>query len=228
MNTTSRLFSRVQRYLRLCSLASLLIVFSTASAWGDFAIVQLITNVGTGGGLNPAIGWEFTPVRPIQVTKLGYYDAYFDGLLTSHELGIFEVSGQTLLTSSIIEAGVSAPLEGPSISGGGFRYVSTAPVVLMPGSNYIMAATPVGYIDQTADFSPTENGHHLETAPDITYIQGRYNFFEPPGLEFPEDTFAQSTFGPSFQFVVVPEPSAVVLAAIGMAFVALAFRRKSA
>jgi hypothetical protein len=228
MNTTSRLTFRVPRRLRLGALASLLLAFSTASAWGDFAIVKLTTNVGTAGGATAAIGWEFTPIRPIQITKLGYFDANFNGLITAHELGIFAVSGETLLTSSTIEAGVDAPLEGPAISGGGFRYVSTTPVVLMPGSNYIIAATPVGYIDQTASFSATESGQHLETAPDIAYIQGRYNYLEPPGLEFPEDTFGQSEFGPSFQFVVVPEPSAVVLAATGLAFGALAFRRRTA
>lgn len=198
-----------------------------ASARAEFAVVQLITNVGGGGAGHPAIGWEFTLVRPIRITKLGYFDAHFDGLETSHELGIFSVTTESLVTTASIEAGVSAPIEGAHVAGGGFRYVSAPSVVLTPGTNYIIAATPVGYIDQTASFQPIGNDHELETAPDIIYIQGRFNFFEPPGLEFPEDEYPNVEFGPSFQFEVVPEPATCVMAlsaAVGL-FIASSRRR---
>ncbi len=191
-------------------------LLAVASARAEFAVVQLTTNHGVIGGGNPAIGWEFTPARPILITKLGYFDAHFNGFVTSHELGIFSVATESLVTSALIDAGLSAPIEGPHVAGGGFRYVSAPSVVLTPGTNYIIAATPVGYIDQTASFQPIGNNHQLETAPDILFIQGRYNYFEPPGLEFPEDESPNVEFGPSFQFEVVPEPATYLPCAFAM------------
>ncbi len=153
-----------------------------------------------------------------------YFDAHYDGFRTSHDLGIFRVATKSLVTSATIDAGVSAPIEGAHVAGGGFRYVSALSVVLTPGTNHIIAATPVGYIDQTASFQPIDNNHQLETAPDILFIQGRYSFFEPPGLEFPEDEFPNVKFGPSFQFEVIPEPSTYALGAFAL-LTLLAFRR---
>ena len=198
---------------------------SANSAQGEFAVLQLITNIGGGGAGHPTIGWEFAPVRPILITKLGYYDSLQNGLTNSHQLGIFEEASHVLLTSTSIAAGIAAPLEGPTVSGGGFRYVPVTPLVLNPGMHYIIAATPIGYIDNTAQYQPIGNAHYLETAPDITFIQGRYNFFVPPGLAYPVDESPNVAFGPSFQFTVVPEPSTLTLLGIAIALVAVSRKR---
>src|SRR6185369_9607000 len=96
---------------------SFLCLCSANSAQAEFAVVRLITNIGTAGGVNPVIGWEFAPVRPILITKLGYYDSGLNGLTNSHQLGIFEEASRALLTTTSIAAGIAAPIEGPLVSG---------------------------------------------------------------------------------------------------------------
>jgi hypothetical protein len=220
--------TRSHRSFLRALVVTVVILGTTKCAHADFAVLQIITNVGTAGGVNPTIGWEFIPLRPIRVTKLGYFDAHFDGLLASHDLGMFDVATRALLTRGTVPSGFAAPIEGPAVAGGGFRYVSVPEVVLEPGNNYVIAATPANYLDQAADYDTNHpNNYYLQTAPDIAFVDGRYNFFSPPGLAFPNSEFNVTAFGPSFQFVIVPEPPTSAIIAIGVAILFLTRRRNN-
>jgi hypothetical protein len=194
-------------------------------ALAEFSVAELATGVGTTGGGNPMIGWEFKATAEIQVTKLGFYDSGQDGLLTSHTLGLFDAATQSLLASVTISAGSVAPIEGPlvilspahPIPIGGFRYVNIPPALLPAGHDYVVGATAAGYVDSTANYSPTRDV--LQTASEIMFVQGRYTFFGPQGFQFPANVFPSADFGPAFEFNAVPEPSAVVL--LAWAFVGL-------
>ena len=81
---------------------------------------------------NISTGWEFSVSGNITVNELGYYDSGDDGLNRSHEVGIFRLSDNTLLTSATVPSGVGATLDN------GFRYVPVPNTFLGPGSYAIM------------------------------------------------------------------------------------------
>ena len=65
---------------------------------------------GSFGGGDVTLGWEFTVTQPVGITGLGYYDYNSDGLVSSHEVGIFNLSG-TLLVSASIPSGTVGELQ---------------------------------------------------------------------------------------------------------------------
>ena len=81
------------------------------------------------------IGWQFTVgANPIAVTELGFQDFGLDGLLASHQVGIWRLSDQVLIDSVVVPSGVSGTLDGF------FRY---APLVsrstLASATTYVIA-----------------------------------------------------------------------------------------
>jgi hypothetical protein len=95
---------------------------------------------GTLGGdpsFKGTVGYRFTASTALTVSALGFFDDQEDGLLSSHEVGIFAATSQQLLGSATIAAGSSAYLQG------GFRWVSISPFTLTPG-DYVIAATLPG------------------------------------------------------------------------------------
>jgi hypothetical protein len=64
---------------------------------------------------NGMFGWSFYVMEPITVTGVGWYDEGLDGLIYSHEIGIWQnLQGQVHpLASARVEAGTNAPLNGP-------------------------------------------------------------------------------------------------------------------
>lgn len=177
-------------------------------------------------GSNPqvgyTIGWDFTVTNgPIFVSHLGYYDYAGDGLGGSHEVGIFDSSGN-LLASNTVAAGVTELLVGdPTL--GWFRYHAlSTDLVLQPGSTYRIGG--VGSDNDAAQNSPqnltvgtrlvlgdsysTPTGTGVLTFP-TTFISG------------PENPFS----GPNFLYI--PEPSTVMLFATGGFWLFLRRNRRS-
>jgi hypothetical protein len=141
------------------------------------------------------LGYAFTVSSPISVTSLGLFDFQNDGLAQSHAVTVWTSTGTQLLQVTI-PAGTGATLTD------GFRYVSIAPFLLVPGTYTIG-----GFYGGDTDFS-------LDAASSITGASGlSYGGTRSAiGFTFPSgDAFVvpNSYFGPNFQFITgvgVPTP----------------------
>lgn len=92
-------------------------------------------------------GWEFTPAVDIEVTALGYFDAYQNGLLRTRRVGIFDGTDDRLIASVTVGR--------ESILDGAFRWEPLGmPVVLEAGRSYLAGseyARGDGLYDPTGD-----------------------------------------------------------------------------
>lgn len=98
------------------------------------------------------VGYRFSTSRDLTISALGFFDDQEDGLLSSHDVGIFAAGSQALLASTTIAAGSSAYLQG------GFRWAALTPLTLSPGT-YVIAATLPG---DPATFDPV---HYSASSP---------------------------------------------------------------
>src|SRR6185437_4831895 len=72
------------------------------------------------------IGFQFRTLETVSVSALGYYDDGGDGLLTPHNVGIFDSNG-VLQAATFLTSGTTTPLVGQ------FRYQDITPVLLPAG-----------------------------------------------------------------------------------------------
>ncbi|MGE5647903.1 MAG: DUF4082 domain-containing protein [Acidobacteriota bacterium] len=155
------------------------------------------------------LGFQFTPNAPLTVTSLGYYDEGGDGLLASHEIGIFDAGGN-LLASATVGFGTAAPLIG------NFRYVPIAPLTLSGSLTYTIAATTGGFAGDPWAFGTAGSITGLTVNPliGIAPDAGRYIYPGANALVYPTNTFTYTLYaGPNFGFesTAVPEPGTFVL-----------------
>lgn len=163
------------------------------------------------------VGWQFTANSDISVTALGAYDFGGDGISDSHDIGIFRVSDQALVTSTTLVAGTSGLLDGD------FRYVSLASAIDLAIGDYVILMT----VSEISNDPQRIFVSSFATAPEITWVQSANGVGStlayPPASDFGG---FNGVFGPNFQFdaISVPEPS--TLALLGIAGLAAAWRRK--
>jgi len=173
-----------------------------------------------GGGVS-TFGWQFTARSAIQISSLGLYDnpSAFDGgfpgdgLLDSHEIGIWDVAEPSIpLVSTFIPAGTGAPLLN------GFRFVDIGPVTLTTNHDYVIAALypshdPISQDETTGSFNNPD--FVLTVSPKIEFGGYRVNpdvsIFAFPEHYEPGVLYA---FGPNF--TIVPEPSSLALSLLGL------------
>jgi hypothetical protein len=132
---------------------------------------------------NTTLGYAFTVSSPISVTSLGLFDFQNDGLAQSHAVTIWTSTGTQLLQVTI-PAGTGVTLTD------GFRYVSNAPFLLVPGTYTIG-----GFYAGDSDFSL--DGASITGASGLSYVGTRSAI----GFTFPSgDAFVDlnSYFGPNF------------------------------
>ena len=116
--STPPIFSQAIRSKLINSLATIVggtaLVLSTAgssSALSPTFSFSSPVELEFSGNYN--IGTEFTVgSNDIVVDQLGFYDKDQDGLQVSHQVGIWDVSTQSLVASTTIPSGTSAPLDG--------------------------------------------------------------------------------------------------------------------
>jgi hypothetical protein len=162
------------------------------------------------------LGYAFTLSSPVTVTNLGVFDDAIDGLAQSHDVTIWTSTG-TQLVQATIPAGIGAILTD------GFRYVSIAPFLLVPGTYTIG-----GFYGESlfADVTQIE-ASSITGASGVSYGGSRsgLTFVFPSGDIF---GLANSYFGPNFQFTTgVPTPdSGSTVSLLGFGLLGLAALRR--
>ncbi len=156
-------------------------------------------------GFGYSLGYEFMANSNITVTALGYF---VDTTLTeSHDVGLYDMTTQTLLASTTIVNGDTMVAN--------FAYSAIAPVMLTAGDDYAIVGTS-GFNDKYA-FDPTS----FSTDPRISFVQSAYNPFNGNTLSFPDvfDPTVTGYFGPNFMIApsgIVPEPSTLTLGGLAV------------
>lgn len=203
------------------TLALLVVTMSvTAPAWAGPAIDFTGTVIAGNEGSSPGgvRGWVFDvlPSAGIAISHLGVYDRDADGLGEAHDVGIWNSIG-TLVATGTVPAGIAAPLDSNDL----FRLVDIVDVNLPQAGNYVIGAYYSNLVD---GFDSQVSG--LTTHPSISYT-GKLFLLNVAGLQQPTTSAGQQPgyFGPSFE--VVPEPSTLALAALGLLGIALRRRSKA-
>jgi len=174
------------------------------------------------------VGWSFRTRSDVLVDRLGVLDWGNDGLTVPHWVGIWDSSGR-LLTSSLVERGVTEPLVE------GYRFATIAPTLLHADQTWTIGAT-VGF--RLPLVIPGEESSGLVEMPDafpygIPPLDVRMHpsvevlapalgspagsgGMEPPGtLMYPTSAFAaEFAYVPNFQ--IVPEPGLCLLGVIAV------------
>ena len=172
---------------------------------------------GTGTNNNQSVGWQFDVLNPITVDALEWYDPTGNGLSTAHTVGIWDASG-VLLTSALIPAGATAPLDGLF-----FRSVAITPVSLLVGNGYIIGGENLA---ANADRLACSCGLGGEGTPLQQTVDTRLAFVNATSSElgagFTRPSFLSTSregfYGPNFSAAAaVPEPSSVALLSLGVA-----------
>lgn len=193
-----------------CALAFPLVLAATGSIYGS----QIAFEFGTAPTTtdNPlSLGFQFTTDTALVISTLGYYDDGGDGLLTSHEVGIFDANG-TLLTSTTINSGTVDPLIGH------FRYGSIAPFTIGGSLSFTIAATTGGSSDPWAyGTSATLTGLALNPLITVASNAGRFVYQANGGLHYPAESFGYTLYaGPNFGFDPAPVPEPGTFALLGL------------
>ena len=159
-------------------------------------------------------GWAFTTTQTFNVVALDYYDNAQNGLLNTHDVGIYTSTG-TLLVSATVPSGTVGTLSGL------YRSVAIPTFVLSPGS-YVIG----GYSNASSD--PIQFLATSATPISGITIGNRNDYAFASGLTFP---LAQAAglqfFNPNFEVAAaagVPEPATAGLALA--AFAAFALRKR--
>lgn len=173
---------------------------------------------GCGSGCN--LGYQFTLDSTTTFDGLGLYDADSDGLNDSHEVGVWDLGGN-LLASTTVGPGTSSA-EASASGAGSFVYETISNLVLGAGSYVIGAFYAVGTTDAVV-FNASGVFSNVAGA---SYDGLRYSntglFGEPTNTGYEGGRY----FGPNLRVADVPVPASLLLIPTGFIGFAALRRRK--
>lgn len=173
------------------------------------------TSLGTGIGFPYTTGWTFTPNAAVSVTDLGLYDIAGDGLLASHQIGLWNGAG-LLVTSGTVASEMFAPVQN------GWRYVDVTDVLLNVGETYTLGAT-YAFDTDPFPYNPTS----LTIDPRISFGQGVASDLST-GFTRPTLTRPYAILGPNLLLApAIPEPGTWALMMAGLMIAGVTLRRSS-
>jgi hypothetical protein len=219
------------RQVRSALLALVLAAGGITSATAQVALS--FSSVGANSFLDSTgrmVGWEFTVDQTLEVTQLGWFDLDGNGLNTSHQVGIWDTADQSLVTSVTIAAGTVEELMT------GFRYVTLgSPAYLLPGLTYRIAGFDPGTGGDAHVWDVFHSGYANYEVSGFT-VDANINLTAGDALGAGAASFGYPLgpigdersvlMGPNMTFTVVPEPSATVLVAAGLAVLVTALRQR--
>ncbi len=178
-----------------------------------------VTFSNSAGGF--VLGYKFTLTESVRVTQLGYYDDFGDGLLGSHEVGLYAVDG-SLLTSATINPGDTLDEV--------FRYTAITPIDLAAG-DYVLSGV-AGYDPGNPVDKYTHDPFSSTFDPRFAFIENRVLGGQGNTLTFLTDADTEMDpiltfgwYGPNLKLVEVPEPGTMLTLA-GMSALVFGARSK--
>jgi hypothetical protein len=155
---------------------------------------------------NWSLGWSFTTNGPVTITKLGFYDAGQDGLAQDHAVGIYDSSGNLLVSTTVL---TTDPLTS------WFRFHDITPLTLAGSETYYIQA-----VTGSENYTYFTTGFTVD--PSINFIQDAWVLGAGGALAFPDSTAGITQadggayFGPNFDSTPVPVPPTLLLLASGL------------
>jgi hypothetical protein len=223
MNTPSTTLSLAAVLLSLLAAAPVVRAQNVAFTLNDLAVADLAQSGQGSGGSFFTVG-----ATPINVTALGYYDYNAVNTLSAgpdlggvHDVGIYQVSSQNLLTSVTVSNSTAA-------LSNGFDYVQlTQPLTLAANTQYVIVGTDL------ANAVDPQNISGINASSGISFDGYRY-INGTTELTFPTVPSDGTYYTPpyadtNFEYSVIPEPStsAAVLGLATLGFTGLRrFRRR--
>jgi hypothetical protein len=188
---------------------------SAVEARGDTFGLDFTGGSGFVAGTFQNEGWAFNVSTAMTVTGLAVFDYGSDGLLQSHQAGLWNSDGSVLLASVTVTS--ADPLTASSAGFGGWRTAAIAPILLLPGEYVVSANYPFTGDFATEDvfvaLGPAANGGSITTAPGVTWLESRYTHFPvttfayPDQVAGPTSTLERGIFGANI-VVATPLPRA--------------------
>lgn len=151
------------------------------------------------------LGWEFTVSSPVSVRALGIFDFGADGLVNSHDLGLWTTDGTLLAWAKITT--LNSSLVGSTSADGAWRSTPIEPLVL-PAGIYVVGATYRADQPFNDDLLLQGATTTISTIPGITYNRSRLSVNAGLGLFFPgPGAFTDRYFGPNAFTEATPTPA---------------------
>ena len=160
-------------------------------------------------------GWEFSVSEDLAVVGVGIFDLeqdpYTPGLMVPHDIGVWHLG--ELIYSTTIPAGT----EGKLIDQ--FRYIEIDPLWLTEGETYVIGAVLNGDpLVGTSSFT------RITTIPSVIYER---TLISSSNSGFVLPTIEQENYLLGPNFLVIPEPMAILLLGAGGLLVRMRANRKS-
>jgi len=183
--------------------AAVAVVASGGPVAGELLFTAYDGESATDVNSNQTMGTRFLVLDvPLSVTRLGVYDDQHDGLLESHQVGVWHHISKELVGSAVVPAGSSAELVGD------WRFVDVTPFTLASGEEYRIGAF-------TGDADLDRNPHRGTLTPNPAIQAPRVkNSYWDTGWGDPWRGDSTVRVFANADVLPVPEPSSIALLGI--------------